>query len=405
MIGFGRPGAIVEGWPTLGAGSTERLPVLAVGDRFVPAALLGARLAAHGQPHGLAFDLHEVDLPYPTAAAIPLPDDPPSGRIRAFWEEIDAIAARLQADEADPGLREYTGPVDRLVPLIGDAEVLLVHAAPVSRAAVRAAGALRVVGTVRGGTVNLNLDALSERGIPVFNTPGRNAQAVAEFVAGALIAHLRGIVAGATALHDGRWSMGPWTVDGAGMELAGKTCGIVGFGQVARAFTPIARGIGMRLLATDPWVDPAEVERAGVEPVGLDELLRRADVVALMARYDGDNRHLIDAAALARMRPTAVLVNTARPQLVDTEALRAALRERRIAGAIVDVFDQEPPAGDDELLGLPGTLLTPHIAGASRDTVVRGADLLGARVVQHLVDGDLRGAANLAAIQLAAERE
>jgi D-3-phosphoglycerate dehydrogenase / 2-oxoglutarate reductase len=386
MIGFGRPGAIVEGWPTLGAGSTERLPVLAVGDRFVPAALLGARLAAHGQPHGLAFDLHEVDLPYPTAAAIPLPDDPPSGRIRAFWEEIDAIAARLQADEADPGLREYTGPVDRLVQLIGDAEVLLVHAAPVSRAAVRAAGALRVVGTVRGGTVNLNLDALSERGIPVFNTPGRNAQAVAEFVAGALIAHLRGIVAAATALHDGRWSMAPWTVDGAGMELAGKTCGIVGFGQVARAFTPIARGIGMRLLATD-------------------ELLRRADVVVLMARYDRDNRHLIDAAALARMRPTAVLVNTARPQLVDTEALRAALRERRIAGAIVDVFDQEPPAGDDELLGLPGTLLTPHIAGASRDTVVRGADLLGARVVQHLVDGDLRGAANLAAIQLAAERE
>jgi phosphoglycerate dehydrogenase-like enzyme len=161
----------------------------------------------------------------------------------------------------------------------------------------------------------------------------------------------------------------------------------------------------MRVLATDPWVDPAEVERAGVEPVGLDELLRRADVVALMARYDGDNRHLIDAAALARMRPTAVLVNTARPQLVDTEALGAALRERRIAGAIVDVFDQEPPAGDDELLGLPGMLLTPHIAGASRDTVVRGADLLGARVVQHLVDGDLRGAANLAAIQPAAERE
>ena len=142
MIGFGRPGAVAEGWPTLGAGPTERLRVLAVGDRYVPAALLGARLAAH-QPHGLAFDLHEVDLPYPTAATIPLPDDRRQVEIRAFWEEIDAIAARLHADEADPGLREYTGPVDRLVPLIGDAEVLLVHAAPVSRAAVRAAGALR----------------------------------------------------------------------------------------------------------------------------------------------------------------------------------------------------------------------------------------------------------------------
>jgi D-3-phosphoglycerate dehydrogenase len=383
----------------LGTGPTEPLRVLSVGDRFVPAALLGARLAAHGEPHGLAFDVQEVDLPYPSAAAIPLPDDRPSGQVRAFWEDIGGITARLDADAADPVLREYTGPVDQLVPLIGGAEVLLVHAAPVSRTAVKAAGALRVVGTVRGGTVNINLDALNERGIPVFNTPGRNAQAVAEFVTGAIIAHVRGIVSAATALRAGRWSMAPWTADGAGMELAGKTCGIVGFGQVARAFTPIARGIGMRLLATDPWVDPAEVEEAGVEPVGLDELLERADLVILMARYDGDNRHLIDATALTRMRPTAVLVNTARPQLVDTEALRAALRERRIAGAIVDVFDQEPPAGDDELLGLPGTLLTPHIAGASRDTVIRGADLLGAKVVQHLVEGDLHGAANLAAIQ------
>jgi phosphoglycerate dehydrogenase-like enzyme len=193
--------------------------------------------------------------------------------------------------------------------------------------------------------------------------------------------------------------MAPWTVDGAGMELAGKTCGIVGFGQVARAFTPIARGIGMRLLASDPWVDPAEIEQAGVEPVGLFALLERADVVVLMARYDGANRHLIDAAALARMRPTAVLVNTARPQLVDTEALRAALRAQRIAGAIVDVFDQEPMAAGDKLLGLQGTLLTPHVAGASRDTVRRGADLLAAKIVHHLVDGDLRGAANLATIQ------
>jgi hypothetical protein len=274
MIGFGRPGAVAKGWPTLGAGPIERLRVLSVGDRFVPAALLGARLAAHGEPHGLAFDLHEVDLPYPSATAIPLPGDPPSGRIRAFWEDIDGITARLDADAADPVLREYTGPVDQLVPLVGDAQVLLVHAAPVSRAAVKAAGALRVVGTVRGGTVNINLDALNERGIPLFNTPGRNAQAVAEFVTGAIIAHLRGIVGAATALRAGRWSMAPWTVDGAGMELAGKTCGIVGFGQVARAFTPIARGIGMQLLATDPWVDPAEVAQAGVQPAGLDELRR-----------------------------------------------------------------------------------------------------------------------------------
>ena len=160
----------------------------------------------------------------------------------------------------------------------------------------------------------------------------------------------------------------------------------------------------MRLLATDPWVDPAEVERAGVEPASLDELLgvRRGGPDGPLRlgqppphRRPRPGPHAADGRA-GQHRP--------RPQLVDTEALRAALRERRIAGAIIDVFDQEPPAGDDELLGLPGTLLTPHIAGA-RDTVIRGADLLGARVARHLVDGDLRGAANLAVIQPAGERQ
>lgn len=382
----------------MGATPVERLRALAVGDRFVPATVLGGRLAAHGERRGLAFDLRQVDLPYPTDSSIPLPTDPPPGRIRAFWEDIEGIAARLEADQADPALREYTGPVDGLVPLVGDAEVLLVHAAPVSRAAVQVASALRVVGTVRSGTVNLNLEALDDRGIPVFNTPGRNAQAVAEFVTGAIIAHVRGIVAAATELRDGRWSLTPWSQAHAGMELAGKTCGVVGFGQVAMAFAPIARGIGMRLLAADPYVDPAEIERAGARPVNLEVLLEQSDLVVLMARFDGSNRHLIDAAALAHMRPTALLVNTARPQLVDTDALRAALRERRIAGAVVDVFDQEPPARDDELLSLPGTLLTPHIAGASRDTVLRGADQLAATIVRHLVDGDLRGCVNAAAV-------
>src|SRR6266498_1302257 len=156
MIGSGA-GRGTEERLDVGATPVERLRALAVGDRFVPATVLGGRLAAHGERRGLAFDLRQVDLPYPTDSSIPLPADPPPGRIRAFWEDIEGIAARLEADQA--------------------------------------ASALRVVGTVRSGTVNLNLEALDDRGIPVFNTPGRNAQAVAEFVTGAIIAHVRGIVA------------------------------------------------------------------------------------------------------------------------------------------------------------------------------------------------------------------
>ncbi len=377
-------------------GSTR---AVAVGDRFVPASLLGDRLVDHGKARGLTFDVRACDLPYPSQPSIPLGSQDGPGHIRAFWEDADAIAARLDADDlADPTIREYTGPVDGLVDEVQDAEVLLLHTAPVSRAAVAAALALRVVGTVRTGPVNVNVAELSARGIPLFHCPGRNAVGVAEFIAGALIGFTRGIASASRELREGRWSLQPWHIGHAGIELSGKTCGLVGFGRVGHAFAPIARGLGMTLLSSDPFVEPSEIEGAGGTAVTLEELLRRSDVLVLVARLTDQNRHLIDRAALALMKPTAILVNTARAQLVDTAALRDALRDGTIAGAVVDVFDQEPPAVTDELLSLPRTLLTPHIAGATRDTVHRGADMLAASVVGFLADGSLVNCLNAEAI-------
>lgn len=378
---------------------TGSFRVAAAGDRFVPASLLCDRLIEHGRERGLRFDVRAFDLPYPSAPTIPLSVTDGSGSMRAFWEDAEAIAARVAADDAaDTSIREYTGPIDGLVADVRDAEVLLLHTAPVSRATVAAGLDLRAVGTVRTGPVNVNVAELSARSIPLFHCPGRNAIAVAEFITGALIGHVRGIATASQELRDGRWGLEPWSIDHAGIELSGKTCGLVGFGRVGRAFAPIARGLGMTLLVSDPFVDPSEVAGGGGTAVPFDELLRRSDVVILVARLTEENRHLIDAAALARMKPTAILVNTARSQLVDTAPLREALRDGTIAGAVIDVFDQEPPAITDELLSLPRTLLTPHVAGATVDTVHRGADMLARSVVGFLADGTLVNCLNADAI-------
>lgn len=375
-----------------------QLSVLAVGDRFVPARLLAGEFEAAADAAGIEAAVRQVDLPFPSAPSVPLPAQ--AGRpIRAFWEDREAIEARLDEDAADPTIREYTGPVDGLSDHLAGIDVLLLHTAPVSRGAIAAADRLSVVGTVRTGPVNVNVEALSARGIPLINTPGRNAQAVAEFVAGALISHLRHIVAGNADLRADRWALYPWSAIDAGFEVSGKTCGVIGFGRVGRAFAPIARGFGMRLLVSDPFVQADEVDALGGELVPLDRLLVESDVVILMARLNDTNRHLIDAAALGRMKPEAVLVNTARSELVDTAALVEALHARKIGGAIVDVFDQEPPLSGDALLGAPNVLLTPHIAGATRDTVYRGASILARSVVAYLAEGRLENCLNLAAIK------
>lgn len=377
---------------------------LCVGDRFVPSEVLAEALLHHGGRAGLSFELRRVDLPFPSAETIPLADGDLPGEIRAFWEDVDAIAARLEADATDATLREYTGPVDALLPEVRDAEVLLLLAAPLSRNAIGAAGALRVVGTVRGGPVNVNVDELTARGIPVFNTVGRNAQAVAEFITGALIAHVRGISSAANDLRAGGWSLAPWILEGSGPELGGKVCGLVGFGGVGRAFAPIVQGLGMELLVHDPFVTGRAVTGAGGVPVTLEELLERSDVVVLAARLTPENRNLIDRRAIERMKTHAILVNTARSQLVDTEALVEGLERGAIAGAIVDVFDQEPPDRAHPLLSAPNATLTPHVAGATRDTVLRGADMLAADVVAYLRDGAMERCVNREALAARGER-
>jgi len=205
---------------------------------------------------------------------------------------------------------------------------------------------------------------------------------VAEFLAGAIVAHARGIVLGAHALAHGEWRLDLYAYKHTGPELFGRVCGLIGFGAVGRAFAPIARGFGMRLLVHDPYVSDSDLADAGAERANLDDLLSSSDVVLTTARLTDETRGMLRDREFGLLRPDAIFVNTARAEIVDGEALRAAVA--RGLRVIVDVYSPEPPLAGDPLLSAPGALLTPHIAGASREAASRGARGVAQAVCAHL---------------------
>ena len=385
---------------------TSPLQALVVGDRFIEADLFATALGAAAGEAGLPITIERLQIDFPAVDAVPLPTAAPEAPPRPLWEDPVAAMERAAADlEADPVIREYTGPVDLLAPYLAEIDALVVHLAPLSRNAIAAAPRLRAVGCARGGAVNLNLPSLNERGIPVFFCPGRNAQAVAEYVMGAVLAFARGIAAGQAGIDQGLWRLDLYSYDLAGPEFAGRTCGLIGFGGVGRAFAPIARGFGMRLLVHDPYVDAAAVAQAEAEAATLNEVMGGSDVVVLAARLTEETRGMIGARELGLLRPDAIFVNPARAELVDGAALRDVLARRAIAGAIVDVFSPEPPLADDPLLGMDNVLLTPHIAGATRGAARRGAEVVCRKLVAHLASGTLEGSLNGRELADAAARE
>jgi glyoxylate reductase len=235
------------------------------------------------------------------------------------------------------------------------------------------APALRAISNYAVGTDNIDLAAASEREIPVGNTPDVLTDATADLAFALLLAAARKLPEAAQSIRDGDWlTFEPGRY--LGHSVHGATLGIVGFGRIGRAMAARARGFEMEVLATGSSTTPG---------LPLEELLERADFVSLHCPLTPATRHLIDAPALARMRPTAILVNTARGPIVDQAALATALREGTIAGAALDVTDPEPTPPDDPILTAPNLLLTPHIGSATTAARERMAEL----AVENLLAG------------------
>lgn len=222
---------------------------------------------------------------------------------------------------------------------------------------------LRVIANMAVGYDNIDVAAATARGIPVGNTPGVLTETSADLAFALILAVARHIVPGADYVRAGRWlTWEPQLL--LGQDVHGATLGIVGLGRIGQAVARRALGFGMRLLFHG-GSDQAAADALGAQRVPFDELLRESDYVSLHAPLKPETHHLIDAAALRQMKPTAILVNTARGPVVDPAALYEALTSGEIAAAALDVTEPEPPAPDDPLLTLPNCLIIPHLGSAS----------------------------------------
>ncbi|HWF72757.1 MAG TPA: D-glycerate dehydrogenase [Solirubrobacteraceae bacterium] len=272
-----------------------------------------------------------------------------------------AALARLEAEhetevwlERLPPPREEllarTAEVDGLISMITDRiDAELMDHAP----------RLRAISNYAVGTDNVDLAAATEREIPVGNTPDVLTDATADLAFALLLAAARKLPEAAEAVREGDWPT--WEpMAHLGHSVHGATLGIVGFGRIGRAVAARARGFEMEVLHTS-----TSTSTSTTSGLPLDTVLERSDFVSLHCPLTPATRHLIDARALGRMRPTAILVNTARGPIVDQVALRAALADGTITGAALDVCDPEPAAPDDPLLSAPNLLLTPHIGSGT----------------------------------------
>ncbi len=262
-------------------------------------------------------------------------------------------------------------PADLLV-AVRDCRALIVrNRTRVDAALLDRCPGLRVVGRLGVGLERIDLDACEARGIPVFPARGANAVAVAEYAIAGLLILYRGAFLASERVLAGAWPR----IEMTGRDLAGKRLGIVGLGDIGRHAAARAGALGMELMASDPYVPPEDPVWGGlrVERVELDRLLAESDAISLHVPLTEETRRLIDEAAFARMKPDAVLVNTARGGVVDEAALVAALKAGRLGGAVVDVFEEEPLSAETaaKFIGVPNLILTPHIAGVTEESNYR----------------------------------
>ncbi len=309
------------------------------------------------------------------------------------------------SDEARAGLSDLGGfawadavSAPDLAEKIGGSravKIIVSEYIPVNDAVLDHAPALKGVIAYGAGYNHIDVEALERRGVRACNCPGKNSQAVAELVFGLLLSLLRRIPAADPWVRRGGWAEAGMTLPGwiCGRELRGKTLGIVGLGHVGSRVAGIAKGFDMKTIGCDPSLDPERMIRLGVEPVTLNELLSRSDMVTLHVPLVPETERMLDEAALATAKPGVILVNTSRGRVIDEDALIRGLRTGRIGGAALDVFAAEPLPSPHPLAGFENVILTPHIGALTReagdrlsDSLVRQAgDILEGRIPEGLI--------------------
>ena len=305
----------------------------------------------------------------------------------------DKISERGLALLRESGWNISTPPAAELAREIANADGLIVRSATrLTSELLEHAPMLRVVGRAGVGVDNIDVEAATHRGVLVMNTPGGNAVSVAEHTLALLLALARGVPQSNAAIQAGRWEK-----SASGVELRGKTIGLVGLGRVGTEVARRARALEMKVVAHDPYVTPAAARELDVELLSLDDLLQRSDVISLHTSLGPATEKMVNAAALAKMKRGARLINCARGELIDEAALAEALRAGHLAGAAVDTFAVEPPK-NSPLIGLANLIATPHIAGSTAEAQEEVGTLIAQQVRDYLADGLIRNAVNMPAL-------
>jgi D-3-phosphoglycerate dehydrogenase len=276
-----------------------------------------------------------------------------------------------------------------------DIGVLIVEADFVFEEVFAAAPCLRLVGVCRNALNQVDIVSATAHGVAVTHARGRNTNAVAEMTLGLMFALVRRVPEAHAFVASGKWrdpSAGYRSFRG--REIAGSTIGIVGFGQIGREVTRLCVALGARVLVHDPFVPDAHVRAAGARPATLASIAKAADFISLHVPDGSATRHLVDAAFLAKMKPDAYLINTSGGAVVDPAALVEALAAHTIAGAALDVFAGQPLPLASPLLNAPNLILTPHIGGATAETIERHSRMMVDEVARLIAGKRLRHVVN-----------
>lgn len=281
---------------------------------------------------------------------------------------------------------------DELREAVRDCEGLVVRSeTKVTAELMDAATRLRVVGRAGVGVDNIDVGAATTRGIVVMNAPDGNTITTAEHTIAMLVSLARRVPQANASLKSGRWERKHFI----GVELRGKTLGIIGLGRIGRVVASRALSFGMNIIAFDPFIAPEQARDLELETASLEDVFARADFLTVHTPLTSETRGIIGPAAFARMKKGVRLINCARGGLIDERALLAAIKEGTVAGAALDVFEEEPPPADHPLLALEEVIVTPHLGASTREAQEGVALTVAEQMRDYLLTGALRGAVNV----------
>ncbi|AEB09135.1 phosphoglycerate dehydrogenase [Desulfobacca acetoxidans] len=281
-------------------------------------------------------------------------------------------------------------PPEEFMEVVQDVDGLVIRSATkVTDKVLEVASRLKVVGRAGTGLDNVNIPEATKRGIVVMNTPGGNTVTTGEHAISMMLALARNIPQAAHSMREGRWEKKRFQ----GREVYNKTLGIIGLGRIGTVVAGRAQGLKMRILGYDPFVKKEMVTSCGVELVTLDELFARSDFITLHTPKTKDTAHIISREAFRKMKRGVMLINCARGGLIDEEALKEALEEGIVAGAALDVFEQEPPVGSPLLL-MGNVVCTPHLGASTEEAQENVAVAIAEQMVDYLLNGTVKNAVN-----------